>query len=113
MSLLRLGAAVDQVAIDMLDFARTLPAHDGQPGGTLVGHRLEERGPGRGDALPEAPLLSIDAPVGASFAVPPDASTLVSLGDSEVPWQETEETPAPAPDSPEPRPTEQHEAGVE
>jgi len=67
----------------------------------------------RGDAVPEAPLLSIDAPVGASFAVPPDASTLVSLGDSEVPWQETEETPAPEPDSPEPRPTEQHEAGVE
>ena len=69
----------------------------------------------RRDAVREAPLLSIDAPLSAPFAVPPDAGALVSLDDS-VAWQTQPDTasdePHQQPDQ-QPDQVEQHEAGVE
>ncbi|HEY4608836.1 MAG TPA: hypothetical protein VIH06_06520, partial [Ilumatobacteraceae bacterium] len=70
----------------------------------------------RGEAVPDAPLLSIDAPIGVPFT-PPDAALLTSLDDRETPWQSQPETD---PDSNHPD-TEsdnepdraEHQAGVE
>ena len=62
----------------------------------------------RVDAAPEAPLLSIDAPIVAPIDVFEDSSVVLSMGDEPVSWETAgDQPPADQPD------TEPHEAGVE
>lgn len=69
----------------------------------------------RGSVEPEAPLLSIDAPIGAAVdhlgdrsVDEPGEEVLTSIGDETVSWQSE-----PEPGAPEHRDVGQHQAGVE